>query len=369
MFGFMRPSEESPDYRAVYARCCQHLRRHYGLLTLLFHSYEAVVAYACALDAEFFPASVVPPRTCCGLGTLRGCSHPEEAAVGRFCASMAVMLADVKLCDDIRDEGRWSAKIVHRLLRRRIARASKYFHESADGLMARLSQRIEEHLAFERPRAVATLEEYVVPTAEAFSVLFAALPETLGRPRFREPFAAIGRHLGAALLSFDCAVDWERDRVTGNYNPVSDDTGEGQAFQATLSHLEAMQAVCASTFGRASRSAEIVASVARGVAGEAKARHPSTAERLSGTADSFPADECGVPGELPSGRPRSVTLYSDCGPGAGLCVVLICLAMLAQTVCKKPKKERTFRDRVCSPTPEENRRLKCSICLSRACCR
>ena len=42
MFGFLRPPEQTLRYRSVYARCCQHLRRHYGLRSAPFHSYEAV---------------------------------------------------------------------------------------------------------------------------------------------------------------------------------------------------------------------------------------------------------------------------------------------------------------------------------------
>lgn len=51
MFGFMRPDKEAEEYRALYARGCQFLRREYGAIALPFHGYEAVFLYACSLDA------------------------------------------------------------------------------------------------------------------------------------------------------------------------------------------------------------------------------------------------------------------------------------------------------------------------------
>ena len=103
MFGFLNPRPHSGEYRRAYARLCQHQRRAYGLLSLPFHSYEAVFLYQCALDAGALPGHVLPAVRCCRLVAPTTLSHDPDAAVGRFCASVALLLGSVKLEDDIRD--------------------------------------------------------------------------------------------------------------------------------------------------------------------------------------------------------------------------------------------------------------------------
>src|SRR5689334_4489763 len=109
MFGFLNPRPHSGPYRRAYARLCQHQRRAYGLLSLPFHSYEAVFLYQCALDAGAFPADVLPPVRCCRLAAPTTLVRAPDAAVGRFCASVALLLGSIKLEDDVRDTHRLPA--------------------------------------------------------------------------------------------------------------------------------------------------------------------------------------------------------------------------------------------------------------------
>ena len=54
MFGFMNPGAQTLEYRSIYSRLCQHQRQHYGLLSMPFHSYEAVFLYAWRLMPTCF---------------------------------------------------------------------------------------------------------------------------------------------------------------------------------------------------------------------------------------------------------------------------------------------------------------------------
>jgi len=96
MFGFMRPDKEAEEYRALYARGCQFLRREYGAIALPFHGYEAVFLYACSLDAGL--GLPEPPSVTCCRFRAGPSSAPAslESNVGQFCSALALLLAGIK---------------------------------------------------------------------------------------------------------------------------------------------------------------------------------------------------------------------------------------------------------------------------------
>ncbi len=269
MFGFMKPEAESLGYRSLYSRLCQHQRRHYGLLSLPFHSYEAVFLYTCAVDAGLFPADVILPRRCCRLRHDRRLAGATDEAAGRFCASVAVLLADIKLQDDIRDGWGLLARVARRVLRTPIAATADYFQTLDPEFGRRVGEEIGRHLESERDGRERGLGEYVRPTAEAFGYVFGLLPRGVGEADDDgHLFAVVGRHLGAALIAYDCACDWRDDRRAGTFNPVTTKAGEKDAARLCVEELTTLAEACETAFGPHARSAELARSVARSVGGQ-----------------------------------------------------------------------------------------------------
>ena len=92
-----------------------------------------------------------------------------------------------------------------------------------------------------------------------FSLLAGLLP---GDPsRWRLVLRELGEHIGAAIIAFDCAVDWRRDRQRGRYNPLVDETAVADAFSHCSNRLSQAGMLCVREFGHASRCADVLQSV------------------------------------------------------------------------------------------------------------
>src|SRR4051812_9216144 len=123
MFGFLNPRPHSAEFRRCYARVCQHQRQEYGALALAFHSYEAVFLYQCAVAAGAVDVRRLPNVRCCRLRSRGWEPNDQDSAVGRFCSAVALLLAGIKLEDDIRDNGSLTARLLRGLLRPSLRRA------------------------------------------------------------------------------------------------------------------------------------------------------------------------------------------------------------------------------------------------------
>src|SRR6187431_424148 len=102
MFGLLNPGRQDALYRRAYARCCQHQRRRYGLPSLPFLSYESILLYLCAADAGKVTLEDLPAVACCKLRRLPAYTEAAERETARFCSSVGMLLAYIKLRDDLR---------------------------------------------------------------------------------------------------------------------------------------------------------------------------------------------------------------------------------------------------------------------------
>lgn len=262
MFGFLSPRPHPDSYRHAYARVCVHLRQAFGLRALPFHSYEAVFLYQLALDAGAFPASVMPAVRCCKLARPGNLSVAPDAAHGRFAAAFALLLADIKLRDDIADSGSWVARGVRFVLKGRIRTAREHLKGFAPNFDETVNRFLTAHANLERRTDAIPLAEYVGPTASAFGYVFGLAAKLPGLDKFAEPLTAIGRGVGSALIAFDCAVDWQRDRRRGEYNPLPDEPAVRAAMRFAVNELDEVAELCRRTFGHASTAARTATAVA-----------------------------------------------------------------------------------------------------------
>ncbi|HEX3147952.1 MAG TPA: DUF5685 family protein [Gemmataceae bacterium] len=261
MFGFLNPRPHSADYRRAYARLCQHQRRAYGILSLPFHSYEAVFLYQCAVDAGAFPTAVMPHVHCCKLATPTSLPRDPDAAIGRFCASVALLLGSIKLEDDIRDSRGLLARCARWVLRKRIARTRTYFNKLDPKFGRNVEQLIADHHQLETKNEPVMLEQYVEPTALSFGYVFSLMARLPGMFEHRDVLATLGRHLGSAIIAFDCAVDWKRDRRRGEFNPLADEDAVANARLQAADRLADAEGLARRTFGAESRAAATLSAV------------------------------------------------------------------------------------------------------------
>jgi Family of unknown function (DUF5685) len=168
-----------------------------------------------------------------------------------------MLLADIKLQDDIRDDGSLLARSMRRFLRSAIVKARDYLRRMNVNQFMLINRNHDLHLEFEEFQKVVELHNYVIPTANAFGTLFEMMPEPGPRSSSTHSLFSIGFHLGAAILAVDCFFDWERDLQTGSYNPVRNRVEATDAAQVALHHLSLVVAECESCLGDDSRSARL----------------------------------------------------------------------------------------------------------------
>ncbi len=262
MFGLMNPGRQDTVFRRAYARCCQHQRRSHGLPSLAFLSYESVLLYLFALDAGKLSADDLPRQTCCRLRPLPSKAPPAEREVARFCASLGLLLAYIKVADDARDGGSLPSRLAGWLLRRRFREVFAYFGRLDPGFETRVNAVVDAHLELERAGGPVALEEYVRPTAEAFGYVFGLMARLPGLEGRREELTRLGQHVGAAIIAFDCAADWHRDRRRGDFNPLPDgDASLRAALSYSQSRLSQAATECVAAFGDGSRVARALCGV------------------------------------------------------------------------------------------------------------
>jgi hypothetical protein len=93
------------------------------------------------------------------------------------------------------------------------------------------------------------MEAYTEPTSFAFGYVFGLLARLPGLAAQQETLVTVGRRLGAALLAFDCAVDWRRDRRRGEFNPLPDEAAVPAALHFAQERLAEAEVWLVRAFG------------------------------------------------------------------------------------------------------------------------
>lgn len=159
MFGFLAPRQKIPEWRRSYARVCQVQRHLFGLTSLPFLSYEATFLYQLAIDLNLASPLTDRDPVCCRLRRLDRfrVSH-DKAAI--FAAAFGMMLAGVKLEDDVHDSGNWFNRSLHWHYRHRILKATKLLASFTPSLPDAVSSAVARHMRLERNNQRVTVEQY-----------------------------------------------------------------------------------------------------------------------------------------------------------------------------------------------------------------
>lgn len=242
MFGFLNPLTRTERYRRAYARCAEHHRRRYGLRSLPFLSYESVFVYVCWLDAT-------------------GGGMADDDEIGSFCSASTLVLAQTKLDDEIRDGASTLARAVYARLAEDFRDARRYFRQLDPAFAERVREIIDRHLAIERARGPISIESYAEPTAEAFGYTVSLVTKLHGVTSEAGIFRAIAMSIARALIACDCVIDLERDRTSGNFNPLRDADDIAAACSYAAESLLTARELAERAFGTNSLAVETLASV------------------------------------------------------------------------------------------------------------
>lgn len=257
MFGFLSPLRASVAWRQAYARVCQYQRRMFGLTALPFLSYEATFLYQLCCDCGLVPILPDTAPVCCRLRRLSKSPQPDQL-VGSFAAAFGMLLAGIKLQDDVRDSGRLRNRLLLWKYGRQISSALQTLAQFSPGIPERIAAILNSQSELERCRSSVTLSSATVPTGDGFGLLFRTLAECLSArspdnsltdrvpwtTSFAEHFEEIGRHVGRAIIAWDCAVDFDHDQLQQTFTPLTCHQDVEEAFDMCRLELCLAGALC-----------------------------------------------------------------------------------------------------------------------------
>lgn len=215
MFGYVRPlrdslsEEEYELYRGAYCGLCHCMRKRLGLFSSFTVNYDFAFMAMLLADGEIGTeckkciAHPIKKRKCVCV------SKSLESA-----ADMSLILACLKLEDDIRDEGFIKAlksRLFHLLLRRgykKACRERENFADAASKLLSELSRLENERCA--------SLDM----TADKFALILSACSEGADGPVKRRILEHLFYHLGRVIYLTDAIDDLPEDAENGSFNPV-----------------------------------------------------------------------------------------------------------------------------------------------------
>lgn len=223
MFGLLRSSRHDVTYRQIYARHCQAARRFGGLWSLPLLSFEAVFLQSVLTDMGYCEAPPADAPKCCRLRPRTTSVSHQTDSIEAFCAAFGLLLVGVKLDDDIADEGSWKARLLKWKLSVPLTKSRALFDSYDADFQTRLNGHLAHHAACETSESVPPWNQYMTSTANAFGDVFAlasrCCPESQ-RAVDESWLRHLGQHIGAAILAFDCAADWESDQRLRRFNPL-----------------------------------------------------------------------------------------------------------------------------------------------------
>ena len=214
MFGFVRPyladltEEEKNRYRAVYCGLCRTLHEDYGLMARMGLNYDMTFLIL-LLSSLYEPAEEQDERRCI--------PHPVKkhreiiTPYTGYAAAMTVALAYHKALDDWEDEKKTAGKAYAGMLEKHYQAVKKKWPRQCQAMedSIRAIRRIEE-------TETALPEQAAEATGRMLAALFAVQEDF-----FQPQMAWIGHSLGKFIYMVDAAVDYDRDRKKGCYNPLT----------------------------------------------------------------------------------------------------------------------------------------------------
>ena len=264
MFGYLRfPSRGSchskKRYRQVYASLCSWQRQKYGVRASILISYEAVFLYQLAIDAGIVNSPADNTPTCCKLRNDWSNHWQVNPVAAEFASAFGILLARIKIEDDIRDSGNLMARGSNWFWSKAFRHANQHFDRIDQNLVPEIERLVDQHVDLEQQLFSGSPMDYARPTANAFGLVFSSFAGALSDKSSElagsqvDRFFEIGRSIGAGILLSDCVFDFQRDQRSKEYNPIQ-----------TVNHLPAYQLAALKSFSQAGWDCEDVSTNCNG---------------------------------------------------------------------------------------------------------
>ena len=212
MFGYVNISRKELEdsrqkrFNSVYCGVCRRIREQSGQLSRLGLRYD--IAFLSTLLMSLYEPEETSGRNACHLHPITKRPWVDNEFI-RYGADMNVALACYKARDDWQDDQKPTAKAMAGVFGKNMPRIEESYPRQCAaiaGCIADLSRLEQENC----PSPDETANCFGRLMAELFVVR-----EDLWSPTLRE----LGFHLGRFIYLLDAAVDFEKDKKHGKYNP------------------------------------------------------------------------------------------------------------------------------------------------------
>lgn len=215
MFGYVRPlleklsPEDKEKYQAAYCGLCRTIGEEYGAFPKLFLNYDfAFLAMVLAEKSE----PVLEKKACIAHPVNKRCMWLCDEGLS-LAAAESLVLCYWKLRDSVSDEGFFKS-----LAYRFLSRLLKPAYEKAAKKCQDFDALVESCLA-----ELATLETHKSPSIDRPADTFARILEGASGVHEEAGKAALSQmlyHVGRFIYLVDAYDDREKDKKSGNYNPI-----------------------------------------------------------------------------------------------------------------------------------------------------
>ena len=212
MFGYVMASigelskERKRRYQQAYCGVCRQIRKNSSNTARMLLSYD--MAFLALLLMSLYEPEEESGDRACSLHPLKPRPWTDNEYI-RYAADMNVALAYFKALDDLADEGKSGAGLLAKKLANDVERISRAYPRQC-GAMEACIARLN---GLERENCSNPDE-----AAACFGVLMAEIlvyREDMWSGSLREMGMALGRYIYLA----DAAIDYEKDKKKGRYNP------------------------------------------------------------------------------------------------------------------------------------------------------
>ena len=233
MFGYIRvlkdelKIKEYNVFRAYYCGLCKTLKTEYGFFARMGLNYDSV--FLSLLLSSVIGDKAIACGERCMANPIKKRPVMQKNQSLSYSAGVMMILAMLKLKDNIRDEKSVKAMITYALLWRARRKLMKRYGD--------LYQKCNEHI-----NTLSGLETAKCTSVDEAAHAFAKVTETVFVPDFieeestRRILSHMGYLLGRVIYLFDAFEDKEQDQKNGSYNPylLAESVPSGEEFENAI---------------------------------------------------------------------------------------------------------------------------------------
>lgn len=241
MFGYIvvnKPELKIKDfdtYQAYYCGLCRSLKKRHGFFGHLTLNYDMTMVVL--LLTGLYEPEITEKRFRCLVHPI-GRHIAKQNKFSDYAADMNVLMAYEKAMDDVRDEGKISARFLSSLLRPKVKTVrARYPRQAA--------------LITENLRGLAEAEQRNETDLDVLAGYFGRIMETVilyKEDYFARDLSRFGFFLGKFIYLLDAYDDMERDVKNGCFNPLQAMREQENFEERTEEILEMMMAEAARAF-------------------------------------------------------------------------------------------------------------------------